>query len=231
VGRTPQLPAVEIAAEDYRRIARLAKGGEVRIEIDSRVHFEDTDSKAYNVVAEIPGSDARSGFVMAGARRSGSREVRHVVCRRLPDQRLAEFSQLSAYFNLDNGSGKIRGIYAEGNLAAVPILREWLGPLASMGTTAVVAEPTDWTDHILMNRIGLPAFQFIQDPLDYESRVHHTDLDTFDHLRIDDLRQASLVLATVLLDAANSDTPMPRVPVPTEPRVTDPFHYDDPAQR
>jgi len=299
VGRTPQLPAVEIAAEDYRRIARLAKVGEVRMEIDSRVHFEDADSKAYNVVAEIPGSDAKSGFVMAGAHLdswvagdgaadngAGSvvvmeaarilasldvkpkRTVRfalwageeqgllgssayveqHLAQRPAPAdpdlarfgmwfaegypiKTLAEFSQLSAYFNVDNGSGKIRGIYAEGNLAAVPILREWLGPLASMGTTAVVAEPTDWTDHVLMNRIGLPAFQFIQDPLDYESRVHHTDLDTFDHLRIDDLRQASVVLATVLLDAANSDTPMPRVPLPTEPRVTDPFHYDDPAQR
>ena len=75
----------------------------------------------------------------------------------------------------------------------------------------MVAEPTGSTDHELMSRIGVPAFQFIQDPLDYESRVHHTDIDTFDHLRAEDLRQASVILATVLLDAANSPAPATRL--------------------
>jgi carboxypeptidase Q len=92
-----------------------------------------------------------------------------------------------------------------------------------------VAQPTGATDHVFLSRLGLPAFQFIQDPLDYESQVHHSDLDTFDHLRPDDLRQASLVLATVLLDAANSEAPLPRKALPTQAEVTDPFHYPDPS--
>jgi Zn-dependent M28 family amino/carboxypeptidase len=79
-----------------------------------------------------------------------------------------------------------------------------------------------------MVKLGLPAFQFIQDPLDYESRVHHTDLDTYDHLRLDDMRQAAVVLAAMLLDAADSDAPLPNNVLPTQPAVTDPFKADDP---
>ncbi len=110
----------------------------------------------------------------------------------------------------------------------MPIFREWLAPFASMGVGAVVAEPTGGTDHVFLSRLGLPAFQFIQDPLDYESRVHHTDLDTYDHLRIEDMKQAAVVLATVLLAAADADKPLPRKPLPTEPRLTDPFAYPEP---
>src|SRR5208337_1470925 len=104
------------------------------------------------------------------------------------------------YFNIDNGTGNIRGIYTEGNFAVVPIFRAWLAPFSSLGAAAVVAQPTGYTDHVFLSGLGLPAFQFIQDPLDYESRVHHTDLDTFDHLRPEDLRQAVVVLATLMLD-------------------------------
>ncbi len=86
------------------------------------------------------------------------------------------------------------------------------------------------TDHVFLSRLGLPAFQFIQDPLDYETRVHHTDLDTFDHLRPLDLRQASVVLATVLMAAANSEKPLPRKVLPTQPAPTDPFAYPDPSE-
>jgi Zn-dependent M28 family amino/carboxypeptidase len=81
---------------------------------------------------------------------------------------------------------------------------------------------------VFLSRLGLPAFQFIQDPLDYESRVHHTDLDTYDHLRIEDMKQAAVVLATVLVAAADADKPLPRKPLPTEPRVSDPFAYPEP---
>ncbi len=94
----------------------------------------------------------------------------------------------------------------------------------------VVADATGGTDHVLMSRIGLPAFQFIQDPLDYATRVHHTDIDTFDHLRADDLRQAAVILATVLLDAANSDAPLARKTLPTQPRLSDPFKYPEPSK-
>jgi hypothetical protein len=148
-----------------------------------------------------------------------------------PVQSLPGFADLAAYFNIDNGSGKIRGIYTEGNFAVVPIFREWLSPFSSLGASAVVAEPTGGTDHVFLSRLGLPAFQFIQDPLDYESRVHHTDLDTFDHLRPPDLRQASVVLATVLMAAANSEKALPRKILPTQPAVTDPFAYPDPTKK
>ncbi|MGC1521746.1 MAG: M20/M25/M40 family metallo-hydrolase [Steroidobacteraceae bacterium] len=300
VGKTPKLPGVELGAEDYRRLARLAKLGEVKLEIDSRVHFEDGDHNAYNILADIPGSDPKSGYVMAGAHLDswvagdgaadngagsavvmeaarilatiGARPKRTIqfalwageeqgllgsgayvekhIAHRPPatDPALAElpayfsadtypvatlpgFADMIGYFNIDNGSGKIRGIFTEGNLAVVPIFREWLAPFASMGGGAVVAEPTGATDHVFLNRLGLPAFQFIQDPLDYETRVHHSDLDTFDHLRTEDLRQAAAVLAGVLLDAANSDKPLPRKVVPTQPSLTDPFHYPDPSKK
>jgi carboxypeptidase Q len=300
VGKTPKLPGLELGAEDYRRLARLAKVGDVKLEIDSRVHFEDADHNAYNILADIPGVDPKAGYVMAGAHLDswvagdgaadngagsavvmeaariltsiGARPRRTIrfalwageeqgllgssaytekhLARRAPPtdpaladlppyfsldnypiQTLAGFSEMAAYFNIDNGSGKIRGIYTEGNLAVVPIFREWLSPFASLGTTAVVAEPTDATDHVFLSRLGLPAFQFIQDPLDYETRVHHSDLDTFDHLRAEDLRQAAVVLASVLMDAANRERPLPRKVLPSQPRVTDPFQYPDPAKK
>jgi Zn-dependent M28 family amino/carboxypeptidase len=145
-----------------------------------------------------------------------------------PVRTLPGFADLDAYFNIDNGSGKLRGLYAEGNLNAAPILREWLAPLASMGAGTVVAEPTGSTDHVFLSRLGLPAFQFIQDPLDYETRVHHTDLDTYDHLRIEDMKQGAVVLASVLIAAADADKPLPRKPVPTQPKVTEPFAYPEP---
>ncbi|MGZ6016783.1 MAG: hypothetical protein ACXWKM_13670, partial [Phenylobacterium sp.] len=142
---------------------------------------------------------------------------------------LPGFNELQGYFNIDNGSGKIRGLYAEGNFAAAPILKEWLAPFASLGATTVVAEPTGSTDHVGLVKLGLPAFQFIQDPLDYGSVTHHTNLDTFDHVRVDDLRQAAVIMATLLLDAADSDKPLPRNVLPTQPKVTDPLKYSDPT--
>jgi hypothetical protein len=99
-----------------------------------------------------------------------------------------------------------------------------------MGADKVVAGKTGGTDHVFMQQIGIQGFQFIQDPLDYESRVHHSNLDTLDHLRVDDLRQAAVVMAGVLLAAANSDKEIPRPPLPSQPVPTDPFAYPDPDQ-
>src|SRR4029453_8401037 len=107
------------------------------------------------------------------------------------------YKDLVAYFNIDNGSGKIHGIYTEGNVAATSLFREWLQPFASMGAGSVVAAPTGGTDHVFMQAVGVPGYQFIQDPLDYGSRIHHTSIDTFDHLKAEDMRQASVVLAGV----------------------------------
>ena len=135
--------------------------------------------------------------------------------------------EVAAYFKIDNGSGKLRGLYAENNPAVVPIFREWLAPFASMGAGNVVARQTGGTDHVSLQQIGIPGFQFIQDPLDYGSRVHHSSVDTFDHLKPEDLRQGAIVLASVLLSAANADKALPRPPLPTQPVVTDPFAYSD----
>jgi carboxypeptidase Q len=298
-GNSPKVPAVELAAEDYRKLTRLAKLGEVTLEIDSRVHYEDGDHNAYDIFADIPGSDPKAGYVMAGAHLdswvagdgaadngAGSAVImeaarilaalnvqpkrtlrfalwsgeeqgllgsaafveKHLAHRppleaqfadlppaflmdSYPVQPLSGYAELAAYFNIDNGSGKIRGIYTEGNFGVVPTFREWLAPFASLGASSVVAEQTFGTDHVYLSQLGLPAFQFIQDPLDYGSRVHHTDLDTFDHLRPEDLRQASVVLSSVLMAAANTEKPLARKPVPTQPAVTDPFAYPDPAKK
>ena len=298
-GETPKLPEIEMAAEDYRRLARLAKVGEVKLEIDSRVHFEDADLNGYNILADIPGKDPKAGYIMAGAHLdswvagdgatdngagtvvimeaarilaslpvkpkrtirfalwSGEEQgllgstayiERHLATRPRPSDPvlasypqsdwggtypvtpLAGFNDLAGYFNLDNGSGKIRGIYAEGNFAAIPMLSTWLAPFESMGASKVVVQKTGGTDHEMMAEIGLPAFQFIQDPLDYFSKVHHTNLDTFDHLRTEDLRQAAVIMATVLLQAAESDKPIPRGVLPRKPSPTDPFQYRDPKK-
>lgn len=138
------------------------------------------------------------------------------------------YSEMKAYFNLDNGSGKIRGIYGEGNIAAIPTLQKWLKPFASMGADSVVAGRTGGTDHQYMQAIGLPAYQFLQDPLDYGSRVHHSSIDTVDHMKADDIRQAATIMAGMLWQAANSDTELPRPPLPTRPSKPDPFVVKDP---
>jgi hypothetical protein len=124
------------------------------------------------------------------------------------------------YFNIDNGSGRVHGIHAEGNVTAV---------FAGMGAGDVASSPTGGTDHVFMQGVGIPAYQFIQDPLDYMSRVHHSSIDTFDHLKADDMRQASVVLAGMLFEAANSPKTLPRMPVPTQGTPTSPYKYPDPA--
>jgi len=297
VGETPALPGVQIAQEDYLRLARLAKVGPApSLEITSDVRFDDSDVNAYNIIAEIPGTDPKAGYVMAGAHLdswvagdgaadngAGSamimeaarilaatgvrprRTIRfalwageeqgilgsmayvtqHLATRGAPDdgkggqgmQRYYGFTnrwpvtprpgygELAAYFNIDNGSGKLRGLYAESNPAVVPIFREWLAPFAAMGANTVALRPTGSTDHVFIQSVGIPGFQFIQDPLDYGSRVHHSAIDTFDHLKADDMRQGSIVLASVLLSAADAKEALPRPPLPTQPVITDPFAY------
>ncbi len=141
-----------------------------------------------------------------------------------------DYDQMKVYFNLDNGAGKIRGIYAENNLGAATILRKWLAPFASMGAGTVVMSRTGGTDHQYMQSVGLPGFEFIQDPLDYESRVHHSNLDTLDHAPPDDVRQAATVLAAMLWQAANSDEVLPRPPLPSAPSKSNPFKVNDPNE-
>jgi hypothetical protein len=278
------LPGVEIAAEDYRRLVRLAeRGTSPTLRLDLAVHFDESDLKAYNVLADIAGTDPKAAYVMAGAhldsvtpgdgaadnaagvamvmeaarilstmprpRRTirfalwGGEEQgefgsiayveQHFATRgedplltgeakylrwwyRWPIKPLPSWREISVYFNLDNGAGRIRGIFADNNLAAVPIFREWFKPFASMGASTVAILGQEGSDNDAMQDVGVPGYQFIQDWGDY-GRMHHTSLDTYDHLDPDDMRQASIILASFLWNAANMKQDFPRRPLPTKP--------------
>ncbi len=127
---------------------------------------------------------------------------------------LPEHSLLSGYFNLDNGSGKIRGVYLQGNEAVRPIFQQWLAPFRDLGVTTISIRNTGGTDHLSFNAVGLPGFQFIQDPLDYGTITHHSDMDTYDHAVGPDLMQASAVIAAVVYEAANRKDMLPRRALP-----------------
>ena len=125
----------------------------------------------------------------------------------------AEHERFSAYFNLDNGTGKIRGIYLQGNEAARPIFRAWLAPFADMGATTITSSNTGGTDHQSFDGIGLPGFQFIQDPLEYDTRTHHSSMDVYERIQEDDAKQASIIMATFVYQAAVRDEKLPRKPL------------------
>lgn len=122
-------------------------------------------------------------------------------------------AKLSAYFNLDNGTGKIRGIYLQENAAIRPIFEKWIEPLRDLGVTTLTMRSTGSTDHIPFDTVGLPGFQFIQDGIEYETRTHHTNFDSFERLQKDDLMQASAVMATFVWEAANRPELLPRKPL------------------
>jgi len=130
-----------------------------------------------------------------------------------------EHAKVAGYFNYDNGSGRIRGIYAQSNAAVKPIFEAWLEPFHDLGATEVVMRDTGGSDHGALDYIGLPAFQFIQDPLDYGTRVHHTNMDVFDHVSVEDLMQASVVMAAFVYNTAMREERLPRKPLP------DPMSY------
>jgi Zn-dependent M28 family amino/carboxypeptidase len=126
-----------------------------------------------------------------------------------PEQKL-----ISGYFNVDNGSGKIRGIYTQGNSAIAPIFAQWIAPLKDLGVTTITNRNTGGTDHLSFDAVGIPGFQFIQDSLDYESRTHHSNEDTYERLQPADLKQIATVEAIFLYNAAQRDQMLPRKPLP-----------------
>jgi carboxypeptidase Q len=138
-----------------------------------------------------------------------------------PIQPKPEHAKVSAYFNLDNGGGRVRGIYAQENAVLRPIFAAWLAPFADLGAGTVTLRNTGSTDHVAFDEVGLPGFQFIQDQMDYFSHTHHTDLDTYDHVQPKDLEQASVLMAAFLYDAAMRPELLPRKPLPQEPRKKD----------
>lgn len=126
--------------------------------------------------------------------------------------------KISAYYNLDNGSGKIRGIFLQNNEKVHELFKSWMEPFADMGATGVTGSNTGSTDHISFDAVGIPAFQFIQDPLEYETRTHHSNMDTYEHLFIEDLKQAAVVVSAFIYNTAMRDEMIPRKALPTPNR-------------
>ena len=271
---TPTSPAnfldIVIAMEDYMTIVRLLKAGTpVTLETDVKTKFYTDDTKGYNVVAEIKGTDPKlkDEVVMLGGhldswhsgtgatdngagctvmmevvrilktlgikpRRtirialwSGEEEgllgSRGYVKKTFGDPATMQLTpaqeKISGYFNIDNGTGKVRGIYLQGNDACRPIFTQWLEPFHDLGATTVTISNTGGTDHQSFDAVGIPGFQFIQDEIEYSTRTHHTNMDTYDHLREDDLKQIATIVAAFVYNTAQRDDKLPRKPLP-QPR-------------
>lgn len=131
-----------------------------------------------------------------------------------PIETKPEWKTLDLYINVDNGTGKIRGVYLQGNAAEEPIFRQWIKPLKDLGVSTITMNNTGGTDHLSFDAVGLPGFQFIQDPADYESRTHHSNMDTYERLQPGDLAQIATVEAIFLYNAAMRDEMMPRKAMP-----------------
>jgi Zn-dependent M28 family amino/carboxypeptidase len=125
-----------------------------------------------------------------------------------------EHALVSGYFNLDNGGGKLLGIFAEDNAAIVPVFQQWMKPLKDLGVTTVSMRETGSTDHESFDKVGIPGFQFIQDPRDYETRSLHSNQDVYERLSVTDLKQAAVVEAIFVYNTAMRDQMLPRKPLP-----------------
>jgi hypothetical protein len=125
-------------------------------------------------------------------------------------------AKFSAYFNIDNGSGKIRGIYTQGNEAIAPIFARWFEPFGNLDAGTISQRSTGGTDHLAFDAVGLPGFQFIQDPLEYSTRTHHSNMDTYERLQEADLKQMAVIVAAFVYHAANRPELMPRKPMPRQ---------------
>jgi carboxypeptidase Q len=125
----------------------------------------------------------------------------------------AEYANFNAYFNLDNGTGKIRGVYLQNNETARPLFRQWLMPFRDLGAATLSIANTSGTDHLSFDAVGLPGFQFIQDEIEYDSRTHHSNQDVFDRVQGDDMKQAATIMAAFVYNAAMRDEKLPRKPI------------------
>ncbi len=260
----PGLTQIDMTFEHYGRIVRLLEEGKnVGIELEVENSFLEDDTKGYNVIAEIPGTDpeleeelvmlgghldswhggtggndnaAGVAVVMEvmriineldlqprrtirvalwGAEEQGLHGSRNYVAEHFYDmeeeEKKDDFHNLSAYFNIDNGSGKLRGIWAMQNDAAIPIFEQLLEPLHDLGATTVTPRMTGATDHVAFERAGLPGFNMLQDRLDY-GRGYHTNMDTLERMELGDMKQAAAVMATIVYHVAQRDERMPRKP-------------------
>jgi hypothetical protein len=124
-----------------------------------------------------------------------------------------EQAKVSGYFNVDNGTGRIRGVYMQENQAVEPIFESWIEPFKDLGVTTLTMRNTGGTDHLSFDAVGIPGFQFIQDPIEYDTRTHHSNMDVYDRLEPDDLKQAAVIVASFVYEAAMRDEMLPRKPI------------------
>lgn len=260
-----------MALEDYNLIIRLLRHDiPVEIDLDVQTKFYTDDTKGYNVIGEIKGTDpklkdevvmlgghldswqgatgatdntAGSAVMMEAVRvlktlgisprrtirialwngeEQGLYGSRGYVTKTFADRADMKLKQpahrnFDVYFNLDNGSGRIRGIYLQENEAARDIMAKWMAPFRDLGATTITVSNTGGTDHQSFDAVGLPGFQFIQDELQYDSRTHHSNMDSYDHLIADDLKQAATIVAGMVYQAAMSDQKVPRKELPEAP--------------
>ena len=261
----PALLQLSFAAEHYNRIVRtLQRKIPVKLEADVRNRFHDGENIAFNVIAEIPGTDKADELVMLGAhfdswhtgtgatdnaagsavmleamrilKVSGLRPRRTVrlalwtgeeqgllgssayVKEHFADRATMALkpahAKLSGYFNVDNGTGAIRGVYLQGNEAVAPIFRDWMAPFGNVGMTTLAIRNTTGTDHLSFDRVGLPGFQFIQDPVEYDTRTHHSNMDVYDRAQAADMMKNAVIVAAFVYNAATRDEKLPRKPLP-----------------
>lgn len=137
--------------------------------------------------------------------------VQKYVADRNSKEKKAEWDRISAYYNLDNGSGKIRGIYLEGNDQLVPVFEKWFEPFHDMGAKTITLRNTGSTDHVAFDAVGVPGFQFIQDPIDY-GKGYHTNMDLYERMQLSDMTQAAVIIAAMVYNTAQRDEQLPRKP-------------------
>ena len=128
-----------------------------------------------------------------------------------------DHARVSGYFNLDNGTGLLRGVYLQGNEAIAPIFTAWMAPFANLGMTTLSIRSAGGTDHLAFDAVGLPGFQFIQDPVEYGSRTHHTNMDVYERVQASDMMKNAVIVASFVYHAANRDDLLPRKPLPKPP--------------
>ncbi|MBX7173366.1 MAG: M20/M25/M40 family metallo-hydrolase [Pyrinomonadaceae bacterium] len=125
----------------------------------------------------------------------------------------ADWDKISGYYNLDNGTGKIRGVYLQGNSAVKPYFETWLTPFGDLGAKTLTLSNTGGTDHLSFDAVGIPGFQFIQDTVEYNTRTHHSNQDNFDRIQADDMKQAATIMAAFVYQTAMMDEKLPRKPM------------------
>jgi hypothetical protein len=258
-------PEVVLAIEQYGRIVRtLEKKIPVTLQMDIANTFYDADQNAFNVLAEIPGTDKADEVVMIGAHfdswhsgtgatdnaagsavmmeamrilKTSGVKLRRTVRIGLwggeeegllgskayvkahfgdPEtmQLKPEHAALAGYFNVDNGTGTIRGVYLQGNEAVAPIFSAWMEPFKNLGMTTLTIRNTGGTDHLSYDAVGLPGFQFIQDEVEYNARTHHSNEDVYERIQPQDMMHNAVIVAAFAYNTANRDEKLPRKPLP-----------------